>query len=72
LVPVAAALLDLVENIVHVMFLLDIRRVTDATVFLGASAACLKWALAGVAVLIVVVLGIRVLFGRISGKSAEG
>jgi len=55
-IPVAAAFLDMVENVVHVLFLLDIRRVNDATVFIGASAACLKWALAGLGVTLVVVL----------------
>lgn len=68
-IPFAAATLDLVENMVHVYFLLDIRRVTDAAVFIGASAACLKWALAGVGVLIVVLLVLRFLAGRISGKT---
>lgn len=59
LIPVTAAVLDLVENIVDLSLMLDIRRVTDTTVFIGALAANLKWALAGAGVLIVVVLTIR-------------
>jgi hypothetical protein len=69
-IPFAAAALDVVENVVHVLFLLDIRRVTDATVFIGASAACLKWALAGAGVLIVAGLTGKLVAGRLSGKSA--
>ncbi len=69
-IPFAAAALDLVENIVHVMLLSDIRTVTDAKIFIGASAACLKWALAGIGVLIVVILAVRWAFGRLSGKGA--
>ena len=65
LIPVAAAILDLVENIVDLSLMLDIRRVTDTTVFLGALAANLKWALAGAGVLIVVILMARWGFRRI-------
>ncbi len=69
LIPVFAALLDLVENVVDVSLMLDIRRVTDTTVFIGALAANLKWALAGAGVLIVVVLTIRLVVGRMKGKA---
>ncbi len=69
LIPVAAALLDLVENIVHVWLLGDIRRVTETTVFIGSLAASLKWVLAGAGVLIVVVLMVKWTAGRLFGKA---
>jgi hypothetical protein len=72
LVPITAAVLDLVENVVDVMLMHDIRRVTDTTVFIGALAANLKWMLAGVGVLIVVLLSARRLFAGRRRKAAAG
>lgn len=59
-IPFIAGLLDMVENVIHVMLLADIRKVTDAAIFISASAANLKWALAGIGVLIVAGLTARV------------
>ncbi|MFP4446669.1 MAG: hypothetical protein ACLFPD_10545 [Desulfosudaceae bacterium] len=65
IIPFLAGFLDLVENSVHVFLLHNIGATTGTKIFVSALAANLKWLLAGVGIVIVVVLlARRVAAGR--------
>ncbi len=59
LVPIVAALCDLVENVSHVAFLTDDANVTAAWVTVSAIAAITKWLLAGASIALIAVLALR-------------
>lgn len=59
LAPVVAGLLDLVENIFHVLFISDNAAITQPRIFASALSANLKWGLAGISILIIGFLFLR-------------
>lgn len=59
LLPIVAALCDLVENVSHVAFLADAANMTPGWVALSGLAAITKWALAGGTIVLIAVLAIR-------------
>lgn len=63
LLPIAAALCDLVENASHVAFLADAANVTTTWVAVSGIAAITKWLLAGSSIALIVSLGLRARFG---------
>ena len=56
MVPFIAGALDIVENLFHIAFLLDGRAVTPVAVFLSGTASIIKWTLAFLAVVSVMIL----------------
>lgn len=59
LLPIAAALCDLVENASHVAFLADDANVTTAWVAVSGAAAITKWLLAAGSILLIAILAVR-------------
>ncbi len=59
LVPLAAGLLDLVENTIHVALLADPGRIGPTPVVASGVAAILKWTLAGASLLVAAGLALR-------------
>lgn len=59
LVPFVAALLDLVENLCHVLFLSSPGAIVAPLVVLSGLAAILKWSLVAACIVIVLVLALR-------------
>jgi hypothetical protein len=59
LTPFVAGICDLIENMMHLYFLSDLRRATPALVAISGTATNTKWLLALSGVAIVVVLSIR-------------
>lgn len=60
--PFLAGALDLVENLVHVYYLIGGHPPTTLPVMIGGLAAIIKWTLAGVLTVTIIVLGGRSLF----------
>lgn len=57
--PLLAALLDYLENSLHLLMLAVLHTAPPALVFLASLAAAVKWALAGIAILIILALTAR-------------
>ncbi len=65
LIPFVAGVLDLVENMVHLVIISDIRTISTTKIYISALAANIKWLLAGIGVLMVAGLFFRwVVWGR--------
>jgi hypothetical protein len=63
LLPFVAGLMDLVENCFHVIFISDVHAITLQKIFISALAANIKWGLAGISIVTVIIL-----FGRYLAK----
>lgn len=66
--PLLAALLDYVENSLHLLMLTVLHATPAALVFLASLAAAVKWTLAGLAILGIVFLSLARIFHRFSPK----
>jgi hypothetical protein len=62
--PFLAALLDYVENSLHLLMLALLHATPAALVFLASLAAAVKWTLAGVSILAILALTVRRLFAK--------
>lgn len=67
--PFIAGLMDLVENIFHVMFISDFNGITQPMVFFSALAANVKWGLAGLSLILALAWYARYLFARKTEKA---
>jgi hypothetical protein len=62
--PFLAALLDYVENTLHLLMLSVLHLTPPALVFLASLAAAVKWTLAGLSLLFILALALRHLFAK--------
>ncbi len=62
--PLLAALLDYLENLLHILMLAVLHSTPAALVFLASLAAAIKWALAGISILVILTLIARRIFAK--------
>jgi hypothetical protein len=68
LMPFIAGAMDLVENCFHLSFISDVNSITQTKITVSALASNIKWALAGIALLIILFFFIRYRFKPRKGR----